>query len=55
MKVVLDELLFYSPKVGGPNLEKVGGPKGGEAEISRFFPLSRHCFHSFLPLLGVFS
>ena len=32
---------------------RVGGPKGGGPEISRFFFLSRR--HSFLPSLGVFS
>ena len=34
----------------------MGPQKGGESgKISRFFSLSRHSFHSFLPLLGVFS
>ena len=32
---------------------KVGGPKGGVPKFSRFFSLSRHYFHSFLPLLLV--
>ena len=60
-----------APKGGGRNLEKVGshslgprrveprkvGPRrvGGRPEISRFFSLSHHSFHSFLPLLLVLS
>ena len=51
----LRPILGCSPKGGGPNLEKVGPRRVGGPKISRFFfPLSRHCFHSFLPLLGVF-
>ena len=41
------------PKGWGP--EGWGGPKGGEPKNSLFFSLSRHNFHSSLPLLGVLS
>ena len=49
---------FLDHKLGGGERggegwgpEGWGGAKGGEAKISRFFPLSCHCFHCFLPLL----
>ena len=32
-----------------------GGRVGGPSTISRFFSFPRHIFHSFFPLLGVFS
>ena len=52
-----------APKLLGPEAvgpRTVGAPKGwprrgGEPKISRFFPLSRHIFLSFVPSLGVLS
>ena len=40
---------------GRGNHSQVGFLKGGGLKVSRFFSLSRHNFHSFVPLLGVFS
>ena len=40
------------PSPGPPS---PGPPSAGPPKMSRFFPLSRHIFLSFFPLLGVFS
>ena len=40
------------PEGWRPKPGKSGAPKGGRAQNFAFFSLSRHCFHSFLTLLG---
>ena len=51
--LLLFGVVWCGPPSPGPLLP--GPPSPEPPKISRFFSLSRHNFHSFFPLLGVFS